>query len=287
MQLSPHEEIRLGDWMQSVDGFAWRAAEMVQPEKPDQFVREFRERFVPLVAAALRLPLLERGFSTVWPASVRTLLPSWEPGSSVERTWAPVLAWGLLRSMPAEERAEQAFDRLQLREALGAMFSTSGVEGEDVWRAAARVRVLLAHGDEALEKTVKSWSFWDDADVRWLAGVNVSDGKTYFNQEATDELIAWMMVPALLRAAEREDAEAELKKIEKQFAELSAAAKASGFELEKFFAGAKASTKPAGGGADAAAMEELPAEDVKAKEPVAPTNGPRGKKRAGPGAGSK
>src|SRR6201999_3311786 len=102
----------------------------------------------------------------------------------------------LIYSLPAKERAELVFDQLQLRETLGAIFSTCGLEGEDVWRAAARVRVLLAFGDKPMEQTVYARGFWDDADVRWLAGVNVSGWKTYFNQEAAGELIAWMTLPS-------------------------------------------------------------------------------------------
>ncbi len=42
-QLSAHEQLRLGDWLHSVDGFAWRAAEILQPQSAEEFVREFRK----------------------------------------------------------------------------------------------------------------------------------------------------------------------------------------------------------------------------------------------------
>jgi hypothetical protein len=232
-ELSQFEQMRLGDWVQSVDSFAWRAAEILQVGSAEEFVREFRESLVPMVGAALRLPLLERRFSTVWPGSVRMVLPNWEPGAPTQRTWAPAMAWVLLRSLPVQRRPEEIFDRLQLRRALGAIFSTSGLEGEDNWRAAARVRVLLAHGGQPLEKTVYSRAFWEDADVRWLAGVNEAGGKTYFNQEATDELLMWMLLPSLLEAAESEDAEQDLMRIESVVDEARETAKRSGFELEK------------------------------------------------------
>ncbi len=269
VQMSAHEELQLRDWMQAVDGFAWRAAELLQRNGNQEFVSEFRKRIVPLSAAALRLPLLERRFSTVWPARVRALLPSWEPGASAERTWAPVLAWALLRSLPVRDRGEQVFDQLQLREALGAMFSTSGMEGEDVWRAAARVRVLLAFGDRPIEKTAYERAFWDDPDVRWLAGVNASGGKTYFNQEAADELMAWMVLPALVAAAQRADSVGELEKIEKQLAELSAAGKAAGFELEQLLARPARPVEKAAGAVVAVGADERDQVDVVANEPVA------------------
>jgi glycosidase len=262
-QLSAREQLRLGDWLRSVDGFAWRAAEILQPASAEEFVTEFRETLVPIVGAALRLPVLERKFSTVWPGTVRMWLPSWEPGASAERTWAPVLAWALLRSLPGSGKPEEGFDPLKLREALGSIFSTCGMEGEDAWRAAARVRVLLAHGDQPIRVVSYSRSFWEDADVRWLAGVNESGGKTYFNQEATAELLAWMALPSLLAAAESAEPMAELSRLEEVVAELSASAKASGYELDRFLARSPAGTgRRNGGGAGAAMAEELSAEGV-------------------------
>jgi hypothetical protein len=247
-ELSQFEQLRLGDWLQSVDSFAWRAAEILQVGSAEEFVREFRERLVPLVGAALRLPLLERSFSTVWPGSVRMVLPNWEPGAPTQRTWAPAMAWVLLRSLPVQQQPEEVFDRLQLRKALGAIFSTSGLEGEDNWRAAARVRVLLAHGGQRLEKILYSRAFWDDADVRWLAGVNESGSRTYFNQEAADELLMWMMLPRLLEVADSEDTERELLRIETVVSEAREAAKRSGFELERLLAETPQGKGSAGGG---------------------------------------
>ncbi|HEX4155842.1 MAG TPA: alpha-amylase family glycosyl hydrolase [Acidobacteriaceae bacterium] len=234
MELSAHEQLRLADWMLSAESFGWHASEILKPQTSEAFVRAFRRELQPLVAAALRLPVLEREFTPEWPAAVRSLLPSCEPGAPVERTWAPVLAWALLRSLPDGDAPAKAFDQLQLREALGAIFSTSGLEGEDVWRGAARVRVLLAHGSQGLAESVRARAFWDDADVRWLAGVNESDGRTYFNQEATDELLTWMALPSLVRAAESSEPVTSLRKIEEQLAAAREDAKAAGFELEGF-----------------------------------------------------
>jgi hypothetical protein len=266
VQLSARETLLLGDWLQSVDRFAWRAAEMLEPQSAEKFVTEFREELVPLVGAALRLPLLERSFSTAWPGTVRSLLPSWEPGSSAERTWAPVLAWVLLRSLPDAKRLEEIFDQLQLREALGAIFTTSGLEGEDVWRAAARVRVLLVFGDQSLQTVAYSRRFWGDPDVRWLAGVNQSGGKTYVNQEATDELLAWMALPSLLKVAASVEPEEELRRLEEQLGDVRSHSKSAGFELERLLAGPLVETvnaepsEPDDAVGDAVAADELPAE---------------------------
>jgi hypothetical protein len=261
VHLSAREKMRLRDWLQSADGFASRAAEIVQQDSAGEFVQAFHETLVPMIGAALRLPLLERMFSTVWPGTVRMWLPSCEPGASAERTWAPVMAWALLKSLPGPARPEERFDQLQLREALGAIFSTCGMEGEDVWRGAARVRVLLTHGNQPVRALAYSRAFWDDQDVRWLAGVNESGGKTYFNQEAADELLAWMAVPSLLAAAESAEPLTELVQLEEVVEELSASSKASGYELDHLLAKKPLeSGKSNGGGAVVA--EELPEEPV-------------------------
>jgi hypothetical protein len=206
-------------------------------------------------------------------------LPSWEPGASSERTWAPVMAWALLRSLPGAVPPEERFDQLQLREALGAIFSTCGMEGEDVWRAAARVRVLLTHGNEPVRVVAYSRSFWEDPDVRWLAGVNESGGKTYFNQEATDELLAWMALPSLLAAAEGAEPVAELPGVEEVVAELSASTKASGYELDRFLVKSPAPVAEGnGGGSGAALAEELPVESVTPAKRITESEGGGGRR---------
>ncbi|HSU18114.1 MAG TPA: alpha-amylase family glycosyl hydrolase [Acidobacteriaceae bacterium] len=268
------EELLLGDWLQTADAFAWRAAEILEPKSAPEFVRSFREALLDVLHAALRLPGLESGFSTAWPAAVGTLLPSCEPGAPLERTWAPVLAWAMLHSLPTTTDPTEGFDQLQLREALGAIFSTAGFEGEDTWRAAARVHVLLAHGEQPLENIVSSPRFWEDADVRWLASVNESEGKTWFNQEATSELLAWMALPALLKAAVAEDAKAELGSIESTLADGAADAKRAGYDLKRMLAGRSQASSDSTS-ADAASGTDSAGSGERAEDSAAPAR--RGK----------
>jgi hypothetical protein len=152
------------------------------------------------------------------------------------------------------------------------------MEGEDVWRAAARVRVLLAYGTQPIRTLAYSRSFWEDPDVRWLAGVNESGGKTYFNQEATDELLAWMALPSLLAAAESAEPVAELRRLEEVVAELSASAKAAGYELDRLLeAPTAALVRLGGGGASGVVVaEELPTEGVTPGKKITPSNGEDG-----------
>jgi hypothetical protein len=186
-----------------------------------------------LAMAAVRLPHLERKFSTVWPPAVRYTLPSHGPGVPMEQTWAPVLAWIVLRSLPTEGIRASLFDTLQLRSVLAEMFSSMGVEEERTWRMAAQVRVLLMQADQP-SLTFDANEFWQDVDVRWLAGVNDSAGVTYIHKEHYEELLCWMQLPALLAIALKEQSNAApLREIETGVAKACAAAKDAGYKLRE------------------------------------------------------
>jgi hypothetical protein len=67
--------------------------------------------------------------------------------------WGPVLAWSALEllaesiDIEAPERvALDIFDRLRLREPFAQAFTTLGFEGEEGWRVAARIKVVLLTG---------------------------------------------------------------------------------------------------------------------------------------------
>ncbi len=161
-----------------------------------------------LTVAALRLPCLERIFSTAWPASVRYTLPSNEPGSRLELTWTPALAFVVLRSLPAEGERMAIFDKLHLRAALADIFSSMGLEDEQTWRMAARIRILLWLAENP-SASIETKEFWSDPDIRWIASVNESKGKTYFNKELFEELLSWVQLPALLEIARQNSGESE------------------------------------------------------------------------------
>ncbi len=139
--------------------------------------------------------------------------PSTSPSTYEEQAvlpWAPIVAWGVLRLLQTEDRTPSSlFDALQLRSTLAGIFSAMGFVGENAWRAAARVRVLLQHearhGAKQREGTTSSLialfggeAFWNDPDVRWLAGRNEFEGHTYLNRELFEELVAWAALPSLL-----------------------------------------------------------------------------------------
>ena len=193
--------------------------------------------------AAAHLPVLARSFSTDWPAKSRPVLPCRKPASRRERTWAPVLAWIVLRSLPPQANPPggqaELFDRLLLRSALADIFSAMGMEGDSRWQAAAQVRILLSlptPAPGALDP-IRSRAFFADSDVRWLAGVNASSGATYFNKEQFEELLTWLQLPALLAIAQQDSNQsAALAQIEASVASALQAAQASGYNLETYLA---------------------------------------------------
>ncbi|HEU4983608.1 MAG TPA: hypothetical protein VFT88_13075, partial [Acidobacteriaceae bacterium] len=64
---------------------------------------------------------------------------------------------------------------------------------------AAKVRALLLQADAPQPR-----DFWNDGDVRWLAGIHESDGVTWVNKEGFEDLIDNLQLPALLEAAEED-----------------------------------------------------------------------------------
>jgi glycosidase len=202
---------------------------------PDDTSAAFRKECEAWTAAALHLPLLEQTFSTAWPASVRDMLPSDEPGISIEQTWAPVLAWIVLRSFSPQGMSAEIFDKLMLRSALAETFSSLGMEGERAWQAAARVRALLAHADLPSGSLIQEEAFWTDPDVRWLTGVNESAGTTYFNKEQFAELLSWTQLPALLAIARPEAFKpSAIEKIENKVTKACLAATDASYKLDAY-----------------------------------------------------
>jgi hypothetical protein len=199
-----------------------------ESEEPGDCQGDYRGRLQKIIEAAIGLPLLERSFSTAWPSTVRNVLPSNEERIPPEVVWLPVLAWMALISFPDTCDRLALFDQLDLRAALAEGFSSIGLQGENAWRAAARVRILLMSGENP-------WGydrFWTDSDVCWLAGVNESSGETFFNKECFEELLSWLQLPALLELPA--EGQSSLAVLEKQMTEARGAAAKAAYRLEAF-----------------------------------------------------
>jgi hypothetical protein len=98
----------------------------------------------------MRMPAVEALFPVPWTAAARRMLPSPSPQFTATAMWGPILGWGALEllaeSIDAENPERTAldlFDRLRLREPFAQVFSALGFEGEEGWRVAARIKVVL------------------------------------------------------------------------------------------------------------------------------------------------
>jgi glycosidase len=120
--------------------------EVPQPTSPALLAPIFRER----LAAAMRIPVVEAAFPQPWTAAARRVLPSPSPQFTATAMWGPLLAWSVLELLAESIDAAQPdrmaldlFDRLRLREPFGQAFGALGFEGEEGWRVAARIKVVL------------------------------------------------------------------------------------------------------------------------------------------------
>jgi len=207
-------------------------------EMPKDPRQRYKERVEEKATAAAYLFSLEKDFSTSWPKAGRSLLPQDGAGMHSERAWAGVLAWIVVGSMPWKHEGA-VFDKLQLRSAIAEIFSSMGLEGEQMWRAAARVRVLLslsgatiAKPDAAVADRMHTEAFWADPDVQWLTGVNKAGGATYFNKEGFEEMVCWLQLPGLIEIARL--GSGAIGEIEAGVAEDCRVAQASGYKLDTY-----------------------------------------------------
>ena len=107
-------------------------------------------KFTRLLRAAMRMPQAESLFPAPLTAAARRMLPSPSPQFTATAMWGPVLAWCALELLAEwiddkhpEPTALDLFDRLRLREPFARALAALGFEGEEAWRVAARIKVLL------------------------------------------------------------------------------------------------------------------------------------------------
>ena len=229
------------------------AEDLVTAEEQNEaalLTTKLRERLQALV----RLPQLEDQFAQPWPAEARTVLPSRNLGRNAGAIWAPVLAWTVLavlgESLDLADPTSPAlasFDGFRLRHVCAEAFAAFHLNGEDKWRAAARVRLALAAGVRSsepmpgarsvtvTEETQPGFSshIWDEDDVRWLTGVHMANGITYFNKESFEALLWWHALPELaLLATNPVLDKAAITTLEATLEEGSSAAAKAGYKLD-------------------------------------------------------
>jgi glycosidase len=196
----------------------------VEPANPSLLRAAYRAR----LRAAMRVPVVESLFPAPWPVAARRMLPSPSPQLTATAMWGPVLGWCVLEllaeSIDRENSVRVAldlFDRLRLRESFAQAFAALGFEGEDAWRVAARIKIVLlteagvgkpedasaatepesVTGERVALSPVLWPDLWSDPDVRWLTGVHEAEGHEFLVRERYEELLWWLQLPSLLRLA--------------------------------------------------------------------------------------
>ncbi len=127
------------------------------PADPGLLAAAFRKR----LRAAMHIPATEALFPAPWTAAARRMLPSPSPQLTATAIWGPILAWCTLELLAEsidlenpERVALDLFDRLRLREPFAQAFHALGFEGEEGWRVAARIKVVLLAGADACKPEV-------------------------------------------------------------------------------------------------------------------------------------
>ncbi len=264
-------------WRRGI-GDGHRIVESAQLRRAEIMGQVSKERF----RAAMRIPALEALSHAPWSGAARRVLPSPSPQRTATAMWGPVLAWTALELLAEsidqdkpEQVALELFDRLRLREPFAHAFANLGFEGEESWRAAARIKVVLLtevelakrRGETDREKRVESPSnepqsadraakpdepglpanLWDDPDVRWLTGAHESNGHWYLVREPYEELLWWMLMPSLLRLAGEPTATlAAVDAMSRTVAAALAAAEAAGYRIDVLVGSAPMPSRPSG-----------------------------------------
>jgi hypothetical protein len=151
--------------------------------------------------------------------------------------WAPTLAWIALHALPSPSSALKIYDDLRLRHVLAETFSAVGIHGEDAWRAAAQVRVLLRMNIYASRfVAVHSDEFWKDDDVRWLTGIHgAADGTEEFDPQSFTTFVCWLQLPALIDVAMESSSNPKAEDdVTVVATNLAYAAKISSYDCERF-----------------------------------------------------
>jgi glycosidase len=211
---------------------------------PDVTIGELRgdvssavKAFEKHLDAAMSIAGLEARFASPWPADARALF---EPRDAA--ALGALLGWCALEALGrvcdptnAAESAARLFDSLRLRGVLATAEECLGLAGDECWRAAARVRLALAHAPvgtgpvPAVRAPVPDWIH--DPDAAWLMGINEYQGKRYFVKEPFEQLVWWMALPALIDLAAGSPSPQAIRALERDVAASIEAAAIAGYRL--------------------------------------------------------
>ncbi|HYX54277.1 MAG TPA: hypothetical protein VE783_12550, partial [Candidatus Limnocylindrales bacterium] len=190
-----------------------RAAGLELPEgwhdHPMSGVQDFLDR----LERALSLPALNRLARVQWLKEAYEVLPIGDKDEGKgTRIWTSVLAWSAVEALGClvdpknrETAAARVFDGLRLRQPLAEALGAQGHEGDEKWRAAARVRASFAHA----ARLSAPFSWVHDPDVSWAMGVHEFEGTAYVVKEYFERLLCWMVFRGLLDIAEEPEPDLE------------------------------------------------------------------------------
>ena len=223
---------------------SWKIEGLVKTKTDKEAVAPQEEsmpaRVAGYIVAAMHLPRLEDCFSSGWSVEARRVLPSQSASRNSLAVWGPVMAWCVLQGLAdslnngrTQYFAEEMFDALHLREVLAARFASLDLEGDEGWRAAARVRLALREAAKSSEAVLPE-SIWEDGDWRWLTGTHDASGHTYFRQEDFEQTLWWAQLPSLIGLAKKTPAKEACRELEGKVKAQERSAKAAGFELHTF-----------------------------------------------------
>ena len=254
-----------------------RAAGMHVPELSGMEMEALASNCRARLRAAMHLPAIEHLASKPWTVAARRVLPSPSPQLTATAMWGPLLAWCAMETLAesihgvsTQRVALDIFDRLRLREPFAHIFQALGFEGEDGWRAAARIKVVLlaeagAATDgpaqpkasapaekpdgsdesdvEPAERVLLAPALWLDPDVRWLAGIHEAQGHNYLVRELYEELLWWLLLPSMLHlATQAAPARDEIEQLTQTVDEALATAEAAGYRMDVLLGSAESTT---------------------------------------------
>jgi glycosidase len=198
------------------------------------------QAFEKHVDAVMSIATLEAHFASPWPSDARELFAPHEATAL-----GALLGWCALEALGracdpanAAESGARLFDSLRLRSVLAEAEGRLGLEGEECWRVAARVRVALAHAPSApgaepataVQAAALDWI--RDPDAAWLTGVHEYQGVRYFVKEPFERLVWWMALPVLLDlAADASPSPQAVRALERDIAAFMRAAAVAGYRL--------------------------------------------------------
>jgi glycosidase len=173
------------------------------------------DAFLRRLTAALCLPAIQAELLEKWSPEASAVMPSTGlPLDSTLPIWGTVVAWAALETLGSAQDPQSShqasvseFDALHLRSAFAESLGRLGMQGEDRWRAVARIRASFAHPAwtpaprTGTTRRAPALTWEHDPEVGWLIGVHEYEGVRYFNKEAFEQLVWWSALPAFLDIA--------------------------------------------------------------------------------------